>query len=93
MSYNSKYTGQQVEALLDQVANGNAGGGGSITTEIDPIFSASPSAKITDGDIEEWNNKQDVISDLESIRSNANKGAQALDAIPTKVSQLENDNG
>lgn len=29
MSYNSKYTGQQVEDLLDQVANGNAGGGGS----------------------------------------------------------------
>lgn len=94
MSYNSKYTGQQVEALLDQVANGNAGGGGGdITTEIDPIFSASPSAKITDEDIEEWNNKQDVISDLESIRNNASKGAQALDAIPTKVSQLENDEG
>ena len=28
MSYNSKYTGQQVENLLDQVANGNTGGGG-----------------------------------------------------------------
>lgn len=26
MSYNSKYTGQRVEELLDQVANGNAGG-------------------------------------------------------------------
>lgn len=91
MSFNSKYSGQQVENLLDQVASGNAGGG--ITTEIDPIFSASASAKITDGDIEEWNNKQDVISDLESIRNNASKGAQALDDIPTKVSQLENDEG
>lgn len=29
MSYNSKYTGQQVEELLDQVANGNTGGGSS----------------------------------------------------------------
>lgn len=29
MSYNSKYTGQEVENLLDQVASGNAGGGGS----------------------------------------------------------------
>lgn len=28
MSFNSKYTGQEVENLLDQVANGNAGGGG-----------------------------------------------------------------
>ena len=74
MSFNSKYSGQQVENLLDQVASGNAGGGGGgITTEIDPIFSASPSAKITDVDIEEWNSKQDVISDLESIRNNASK--------------------
>lgn len=28
MSYNSKYTGQEVENLLDQVASGNTGGGG-----------------------------------------------------------------
>lgn len=29
MAYNSKYTGQEVENLLDQVANGNTGGGGT----------------------------------------------------------------
>lgn len=52
MSYNSKYTGQEVEELLDQVANG----GGGITQETDPIFSASPAAKITDEDIEQWKN-------------------------------------
>lgn len=52
MSYNSKYTGEQVEELLDQVANG----GGGITSETDPIFSASPAAKITDEDIEQWKN-------------------------------------
>lgn len=28
--FNSKYSGEQVEALLDQVASGNAGGGGDI---------------------------------------------------------------
>lgn len=28
MSFNSKYSGQQVENLLDQVASGNTGGGG-----------------------------------------------------------------
>lgn len=77
MSFNSKYSGQQVENLLDQVASGNAGGGGT-TTEIDPIFSASPSAKITDGDIEEWNSKQDVIADLATIREGAAKGATAI---------------
>lgn len=29
MSYNSKYSGEQVENLLDQVASGNTSGGGS----------------------------------------------------------------
>lgn len=63
MSFNSKYTGQQVENLLDQVANGNAGGGGEggVSVEIDPIFSASPAAKITDDDISAWNNKVDKV--------------------------------
>lgn len=55
--FNSKYTGQQVEDLLDQVASGNAGGGGGITVETDPIFSASPAASITEDDKEAWNNK------------------------------------
>lgn len=31
--FNSKYTGEQVEELLDMVANGEAGGGGGITEE------------------------------------------------------------
>lgn len=61
MSFNSKYSGPQVEDLLDRVANGNAGGGGSITEETDPIFSASPAAKITDTNISEWNNKVDKV--------------------------------
>lgn len=63
MSFNSKYSGQQVENLLDQVANGNTGGGGGggITTELDPIFSASPAAKITDENITSWNNKVDKV--------------------------------
>ena len=57
--FNSKYTGQQVEDLLDQVASGNAGGGGGggITVETDPIFSASPAATITNEKITEWNSK------------------------------------
>lgn len=57
--FNSKYSGEQVEALLDQVASGNAGGGGGggITVETDPIFSASPAATITEEKIAEWNSK------------------------------------
>jgi hypothetical protein len=61
--FNSKYTGQQVEDLLDQVASGNAGGGGCITVETDPIFSASPAAAITEDDIAMWNGAADLIED------------------------------
>lgn len=58
MSYNSKYTGEQVEAILDLVANGEAGGGGGgITVETDPVFSASPAASITEAKKTEWDTK------------------------------------
>lgn len=61
MAYNSKYTGQEVENLLDQIAKGNAGDG-DITTESDPIFSASPAASITEEKKTEWDNKVDKVS-------------------------------
>lgn len=55
--FNSKYSGEQVEQLLDQVASGNAGGGGGgITVETDPIFSNSPAASITEDDKKAWDN-------------------------------------
>lgn len=81
--FNSKYTGQQVEDLLDQVASGNAGGGGGIAVETDPIFSASPAASITEENISSWDGKQDGISDLETIRSGADKGSTALQGSDT----------
>lgn len=59
--YNSKYSGEQVEELLDQVANGGTGGGG-ITVETDPIFSASPAASITEAKKTEWDNKVDKVN-------------------------------
>lgn len=55
MSYNSKYSGEQVEGMLDRIANGEIGGG--IKTETDPIFSASPAASITEAKKAEWDNK------------------------------------
>ena len=78
--YNSKYSGEQVEALLDQVASGNAGGGGGggIAVETDPIFSASPAATITENDKAVWSGKQDSITDLSAIREGASKGATAV---------------
>ena len=81
--FNSKYTGEQVEQLLDQVASGDIGGG--IETETDPIFSASPAASITEEKKSEWDRKQDEIADLDTIRSGAEKGATALQEVPSDV--------
>ena len=83
MSYNSKYTGEQVEEYLDRIANGELGG---ITEEADPIFSASPAAGITTEQIAEWNEKQDAITDLATIRSGAEKGATAVQ--PTSLANV-----
>ncbi len=57
--FNSKYSGEQVEALLDQVASGNAGGGGGITVETDPVFANSPAATITEEKIAGWDAKSE----------------------------------
>lgn len=37
--------------------------------ETDPVFSASPAAQITEEDIEEWKNKQDVLVSGENIKT------------------------
>ena len=81
--FDSKYTGEEVEEFLDQIANGEIGSGG-ITSETDPIFSASPAASITEDKKTEWDNKQDAISDLDTIRSGAEKGATALQSVPSE---------
>lgn len=90
MSYNSKYTGEQVEAILDAVANGETGGGGGgVTVETDPVFSASPAASITEEKKAEWDGKQDAIEDLNAIRAGAEKGATALQPYITGFTYLE----
>lgn len=94
--FQSKYNGPQVEEMLDQIANGEAGGGGGgITVETDPVFSASPAASITEEKKAEWDNKQDAITDLETIRSGAKLGATALQSVPSEyVTETElNDKG
>jgi hypothetical protein len=61
--FQSKYSGEQVEEMLDQIANGEAGGGGGgIAVETDPVFSASPAASITEEKKAEWDNKVDKVS-------------------------------
>lgn len=76
--FDSKYSGEQVEQLLDQVASGNTGGGGGgITIETDPVFLKSPAASITEEKITEWDNKQNKITDIDNIRNGASKGASS----------------
>lgn len=78
--FNSKYSGEQVEQLLDMVAGGNAGGGGGggILVETDPVFADSPAANITEEQISDWNNAVNEITDIAEIREGASKGATAL---------------
>lgn len=77
MSYNSKYSGEQVENLLDQVASGNTGGGGGVIPDM--------SQYITEDELDTaLQGKQDVIDDIETIRSGAEKGATALQSVPSE---------
>ena len=67
MSYKSKYTGAEVESLLDKVASGDIGG------DIDLEGYATK---------EELAQKQDVIEDIDDIRAGAMKGSTALQSVP-----------
>jgi hypothetical protein len=66
MSYNSKYKGSEVEALLDKVQ----------TLENQDLSGYATK--------EELGGKQDTISDLAAIRSGAEKGATALQSVPSE---------
>lgn len=65
-------------ATVEDVINALQDGSGGIKAETDPVFLASPAASITSNNISSWNNKQDVISDIDNIRIGANKGATAV---------------
>lgn len=56
-----------------------------ISSESDPVFKASPAAKITDTDISSWNNKGSFSGDYNDLTNKP--------TIPTAVSQLTNDSG
>ena len=72
MSYNSKYKGVEVDALLDKVNDI-----GEIPTKVSELD--NDSGFITESQVDtKLTSKQNVISDLSTIRSNASKGATAL---------------
>ena len=69
MSYNSKYTGAEVEALLDLASTRASQEDLNLAIErIDDLASE----------------KQDEITDLDTIRANAAKGATALQSVPSE---------
>lgn len=55
---------------------------GFLTSESDPVFSASAAASITSQDITDWNNKSDFSGDYNDLTNKP--------TIPTKTSQLTN---
>lgn len=63
---------------------------GTLTTETDPVFSASAAAGITSSNITTWNGKQDAISDLATIRSNASAGAAKVSANNSTITIQKN---
>lgn len=84
--------GRNVEDAISQIGTGGGGGGG-IAAETDPIFSASPAASITEAKKTEWDAKQEKITDLDAIRSGAEKGATALQSVPPEyVTETELNN-
>lgn len=59
---------------------------GTLTTETDPVFSASPAAGITSSNISTWNGKQDAITFNTAYNSSSNKAATMAD-IPAAVTE------
>lgn len=86
--FQSKYSGEQVEAILDSVANGEAGGGGGgITVETDPVFSASPAASITEEKKDEWDNKMDKVTLATVATSGSYNDLSNKPTIPSAVTE------
>jgi hypothetical protein len=98
MSYNSKYTGAQVEELLDLVANGEAGGGGAEEVYIGEEEPTNPSIELwVDESIETDDDGNILDSEMSDSSENAvqNKVIKAyVDTIVGDVNSiLDNING
>lgn len=61
---------------------------GFLTSESDPVFSASPAAGITNTDITAWNNKSDFSGDYNDLTNKP-----TIPVVPTNISAFTNDAG
>lgn len=66
---------------------GGSGGGGGITTETDPIFSASPAASITEAKKAEWDNKMDKVTLAKVATSGSYNDLTNKPTIPAAVTE------
>lgn len=102
--YRSKRTAEEVDALLDIVAEGGSGGEKTTEAEITAMgftknqgtitgITMNGTSKGTSGVVnlgtiitehQDISGKQDKITDLDAIRSGAEKGATALQSIPAE---------
>ena len=70
------------------LTGGGSGGEGGITTETDPVFQASPAAKITDSDITNWNKAEaNVQSDWNATDSSSDAYIKNKPTIPAAVTE------
>ena len=58
--YKSNYTGEEIDSALGKANT-------ALQQETDPIFSASPSASITNQDIANWNGKSDFSGSYDDL--------------------------
>lgn len=71
-----------VVGVMSTPMSGGGSGGGGITKESDPVFSASPAATITEDDISGWNNDHTIVEDLnEDVAQLINDVKDKQDAI------------
>ena len=61
--------------------------GGGTSNEIDPIFSASPSATITNSDISNWNSK--LSAEIDTLESVVNRGNFSTKPIIFNINKLK----
>lgn len=77
--------GRNVEEAIHQIGTG--GGGGGITVETDPVFSASPAASITEEKKAEWDSKMDKVTLAAVATSGSYNDLSNKPTIPSAVTE------
>lgn len=78
---NNKYYLLKTEADQIYAKKSDIPTGGGITTETDPVFSASVASSIKQSDIDNWNSKTSNTGTLSAIRNGAHKVVEAHDGL------------